>query len=107
MELVKFLTARLDDDAHTAMQAKDNPVCDAELYGHSPRVWAAFHITFDPARVLREVEAKRRIIGEHSEDGPYCVTCTLMSDYPCTTLRLLASMYNSHPDYDKAWHPDA
>lgn len=56
----------------------------------------AAHITrFDPARVLAEVEAKRRII-EHedhwAEDD--------------RVLHLLALPYREHPDYRPAWAPE-
>ncbi len=56
--------------------------------GLSPSVGEAAgrHIArHDPARVLRECEAKRRIVEGHK------------------TLRALASVYSDHPDYDEAW----
>jgi hypothetical protein len=74
----------------------------------------------DPAgygtdRVLREVEAKRRIIDEHehelSGDKPGCWTCDEDRDYEliphgwCLTLRLLALPDADDEDYDEAWRP--
>ena len=63
----------------------------------------------DPARVLREVEAKRRILYT-------CDTATRMwlharteeyadgvADPGDTILRALASVYADHPDYDPEW----
>ena len=61
----------------------------------------------DPARVLREVEAKRQIIAEHDvyarklADRMDCQSL----DFPCKTLRLLALPYADHPDYQPEWRP--
>jgi hypothetical protein len=67
----------------------------------------------DPARVLREVDAKRKILALHgaSIGGTWCVTCDPGSDvsgdagawYPCLTLRTLAAVWSGHPDYDPDW----
>ena len=75
----------------------------------------------DPARVLREVEAKRAILGLHrpewhdfinadgddrtSSDCAECSTHGLPDRWPCPTLRHLAAVYGGHPDYDPAWAP--
>jgi len=92
----------------------------------------AQHIArWDPARVLAEVDAKRRILALHHAtpspaDGPadppvtVCVECgpdthTLWETdprgargdwYPCPTLRLLVLPYRDHPDYQPAWVPE-
>lgn len=76
------------------------------------------HITqWDPARVLTEVQAKRRIIDVH-ESGPsseneWPAACHHgrlqelgVMRWPCPTLRLLALPYASHPDYRAEWAPD-
>lgn len=72
---------------------------------------AASHIArHDPARVLREVEAKREIIEQHPagrdhpEDGDYCLECGHFG-YPSTTLRLLALPYSDCPGYQEEWQP--
>lgn len=67
----------------------------------------------DPARVLAECEAKRRIIDEHTCHcpNPTCRDCgACPGDHhadptpaPCATLRILALPYADHPDYDNAW----
>jgi Family of unknown function (DUF6221) len=67
----------------------------------------------DPARVLREVEAKRKILAEHRLDDMVpgvCYRCRYgvpahweSTPYPCPTLRALAAVYAGHPDYDPAW----
>ncbi|WP_454320781.1 DUF6221 family protein [Streptomyces phaeoluteigriseus] len=46
-----------------------------------------FEALHDPARVLREIEAKRRIPARHAHDP-----------WPCHNLRDLASPYADHPD---------
>jgi hypothetical protein len=59
----------------------------------------AFIARYDPARVLREVEAKRAIV--KSESSPY-----LAGHAPATvTLRYLAAVYRDHPDYQPEWKP--
>ena len=66
----------------------------------------------DPARVLRDVAAKRAILEMHtwtaSLDG--CWSCS--GDHgadptpaPCGTLRHLAAVYAVHPDYNTKWAP--
>ena len=80
----------------------------------------------DPARVLAECEAKRRIVGRHHPSDEYehqaCVLCQWDVDcespkhdhqyergqatsFPCETLRDLAAVYADHPDYDESWRP--
>ncbi len=83
---------------------------------------------WDPARVLAEVEAKRRIVDLHSggldslgrpltvhidqdvPEQPACLGCNFDNDEEyryavdeCPTKRLLALPYRDHPDYDPAW----
>lgn len=87
----------------------------------------AEHIArFSPARVLAEVEAKRRILDEHEPVGTtgdysgstptvstVCMTCHEVGlryaheEWPCTTLRLLALPYADRPGYRDEWRPDA
>lgn len=73
----------------------------------------------DPARVLAECEAKRRIVESHEDAGKSwsrsggiehaCSMCGTADEYPvewpCLTLRLLALPYADHPDYDQSWRP--
>lgn len=72
----------------------------------------------DPARVLREVAAKRAIIEQHPNvnDGD-CGTCVVgawgypthgssrPASWPCPTLRHLAAPHAEHPDYNESWRP--
>lgn len=84
-------------------------------------------VVYDPARVLRKVEAQRRIIELHpittdviddpaiyvkTERQPFgCRTDHEFYDGEtagfgyCETLRLLALPYADHPDYDERWRP--
>jgi hypothetical protein len=66
----------------------------------------------DPARVLAEVDAKRRIIKAHPwrrepdwPSGRQCRQCA--TEHPCNTLRLLALPEAGHPDYRPEWAPVA
>jgi hypothetical protein len=69
----------------------------------------ATHIArHDPARVLRDVAAKRAILAKHGPDLPLegaCLTCYRGEGWPCDTLRLLAAIWDDHPDYRAGWAP--
>ena len=146
MTLTDFLATRLDEDETTARAAIDDDRGEAggfedafdRLTGRAgtptdfvPRFGdaAARMITryAVPARVLREVEAKRAIMAEHplisaqdvwgrDIDGLACETCDVEPDMMlggvemvrsdgCPTLRHLAAIYQDHTDYDPAWRP--
>nr|WP_237281383.1 DUF6221 family protein [Streptomyces caniscabiei] len=71
-------------------------------------------VRHDPARVLREIDAKRRIIAEHTVTEPYafegetgtityCPIC--LSDGKCPTLRLLALPFADREGYREEWAP--
>ena len=69
---------------------------------------------WDPARVLAECEAKRRIVEIHREvpasdidwsDCALCPTGLTRTRWPCPTLRALALPYAAHPDYREEWRP--
>ena len=140
-DLIAFLRARLDEDEQTARavgyerievvdylweskhlllqrddgEAKATSELDASLATHIAR--------HDPARVLAEVDAKRRTVelhgpatlhagggAAHFETVRVCRSCEPPKQfpetaYPCATLRLLALPYASHPDYRDAWRP--
>lgn len=107
------------------------PSMSNEPWDEKRNVWAdAAHIAaHDPARVLREVETVRRIVGLHvitvekadlppfdsytGERNPdeYNVTCAIcgwVSDEPtsaCLTLRLLALPYADRDSYRPEWAP--
>lgn len=89
-------------------------------------VWARERdhiIRHDPARVLREIEAKRQLVKLHGAatlraggGAQYYATATVCRScepnhqfpelsWPCDTLRLLALPYADHPDYLAEWRP--
>jgi hypothetical protein len=139
-DLAAFLAARLDEDEAAAKAAKapspwkaaeheaDNwIVTDAAgeplIYDEgTPSLEEAAHIArHDPARVLREVEAKRTILAEHDpcyptyyptpSGQPTCGVCHSggfdwdPERWPCATVRALAVVYGDHPDYRPEWKP--
>jgi hypothetical protein len=120
MTIVEFLEARLAEDeliAHAAVDVSPDwqahydfrDVKDTD--GHfvvqadslSPTLEQAAHIArHDPARVLRECEAKRAIIAEFLRRDA-------VGDLPGRSaaediLKAIASAYSGHEDYDPAWH---
>jgi hypothetical protein len=80
-------------------------------------------VLFDPARVIAECEAKRRIVEEHGERevasldpgtrGQMFLVCRRCCDpmngrqvvAPCPTLCILTDVYADHPDYRDEWKP--
>lgn len=145
MEISEFLKTRLDEDEADAVSAMDGrsgvwTYADTAAGNHqaiddlgysvaehydieSQRWFTGSHIArHDPARVLREVDAKRKILAAHrigvekhraafdavtGEPLPEvfdvtCETCGWAADDPasgCLTLRLLATAWSDHPDY--------
>ena len=64
----------------------------------------------DPARVLAEAEAKRRLLHSHYDYTGVCPRCfdwqnrpTEREPFPCEVVRLLALPYAAHPDYRDQW----
>ncbi|WP_406365238.1 DUF6221 family protein [Streptomyces sp. NBC_00645] len=128
-ELVSWLEQQLDVDERIVQAIEDeeqhwdpgdknlgSAVIGAEYgaavvvgpYDHldwSVRQYIAEH---DPARVLREIDAKRRILAEHALNGWVCDTCDngeVDQTFPCPTLRLLALPYADRPGYREEWRP--
>ncbi len=88
----------------------------------------AFRRRHGPARVLRDVEATRRLAALHTPDvDGDCSTCCRPSELevlwdsdeetvtearrpwssPCPSLLLLALPYADHPGYDPSWSPES
>lgn len=139
-DVVAFLRDRLDEDEALAREA-----CDREsgewFMGDKWNVYQQKEVTpyeysdteelvvygnmkaqsehiarHHPARVLREVKAKRAIVALHAAmeiecsdvagdpwAGTVCSACEGGEDWPCTTLRHVAAVYADRPDYDPAW----
>lgn len=134
--LVEFLEACIDKDEKEAERARD--YAEASMYVDKD-LWVvtgmdnAVGVDYDPARVLAECEAKRRIIELHGHpegscwemhrgiygpgwpEGSYategqpwahpCLEPPEVHPGPCETLQLLALPYASHPDFDPGWAP--
>ena len=123
LTLAGFVAARLSEDEAIAREAAGLTECwvaeepaigvvlvDGEplIEGHITGLTA--HIALhDPARVLREVEAKRRILKRHRNCGSgigYCDDGGHGSDGTgpgCAEMRDLAAPYTDHPEFDQAW----
>ena len=145
-ELTAFLKTRLDEDEAAAVAAAHDSarlagrgtwstelgtiVTDAEdpdwaICDLTPFVddeCLARHIArHDPARVLREVAAKRAILAQHGwfipdvgwSKGERCCNCCgagmddvyLTAPWPCETVKALAAIWSYHPDYREEWKP--
>lgn len=122
-DLVEFLRARLDEDARIAQAARveGDLTINFEPAGgeqeHPGEGNLLAHIaSWDPGRVLAEVEAKRGIIDLHKSDHE-CSSYNpihkevdncywVIEGESCSTVRLLALPYADHPDYDPAWAPE-
>jgi Family of unknown function (DUF6221) len=126
-DLVEFLLARLDEDEQAARTAGADRwrATDSGVYhddastqpgpfaiGRYEHLGAeGTHIArHDPARVLAEVEAKRRMLEAHYDYNGVCPRCFDFSNkpvprelWPCETVRLLAPPYGDHPDYRQEW----
>ncbi|MBF8193274.1 hypothetical protein ITP53_47930 [Nonomuraea sp. K274] len=105
-DLIAFLRARLDEDEQLA-QAADQGCWTNEYDEFRCRGGAEFEhlLHHSPARVLREVGAKRLVMAMH-EGSHECSdlddNCLWVELRVCPTVKALALPYADHPDY----HPD-
>src|SRR5260221_528324 len=114
-DLAKFLAARIDEEEHWAHMAEaGRPPGRVGRSEHYPFMAtditpskATFIRRHDPVRVLREVDAKRKILAEHVAaqawsyppgDGDEALQEALDS-----VVRHLAAIWGDHEDYDPAW----
>ena len=116
-ELIEFFLARIAEDEAAARLADGvtdkqeddwqdvtQPLTLADTLKHESWAkkygYAYEHIArHDPARVLRECEAKRRIV-ETAQDIDM-----IENEWGQSILRDLASVYSDHPDYREEWKP--
>jgi len=106
MELSEFLLARIaiaEEVVRQYQQAWDedesSPWHPYTIEKEGP------YLSIDPAFVLAECAAKRRIVELHSDldSGGYCRVDDDAA--PCPTLRALALPHVDHPDYRDEWKP--
>lgn len=139
-DLASYLLARLDEDEQVAQATRphglkpavwgvepwydgteercdlrDYPLGDLTFRGGLEVTTAAHIARWDPARVLAEVEAKRRIVEHHLPERPdlqkyepqACAVCVYDNAgtelFPCPTLRLLAQPYAEREDFRQEW----
>jgi uncharacterized protein DUF6221 len=131
-DLVEFLKARLDEDERIAAEAERLVDRDAwfdileQALGDGreavKRAATTHYLEFRPLRILRDIEAKRRIMARHKPIGPgrlrrvrdelNCEGCGWEGELgdpvtenidECPELRDLASAYADHKDYRAEW----
>lgn len=99
MDIVEFLRARLDEDERDAIAIRDCVM----FHGVDSDAEAEVIRLSSPDRVLREVEAHRRIVDlgwHHLGDEEYGWG---MEEAKRQVLRIMATAYADHPDYDPEW----
>jgi hypothetical protein len=121
-DLVEFLRARLDNDASWALacthrtgempqpfRADHRKVFGGnDVVAETRSATLAQHIALhDPARVLHEVEAKRRILARHAECGTGSGYCDDgghdLGSLGCSDLLDLAAPFAGEPGYKEDW----
>lgn len=128
-DIVAFIRARLDEDADLVETIREGgfhaptwtsqpneegtwPILcepdDSTPIGYiTDGRWEIQHVArHDPARVLRGVEAKRRIVAECEYNINYHLAVGARAVLLATvTLKLLASEWSDHADYQQEWAP--
>lgn len=123
-DLIAFVTARLDEEHWEAYKFHRDGGWSADmlatLFGRDESDPVIQHIArHDPARVLREVAAKRAILDRHMPHQPAfgglaCNWCSEDVDdrpqiakesWPCPDVRSLAAVWSDHQDYRQEWAP--
>lgn len=117
-DLIAFVTARLDEDEAAAQEAASRPLGPAWDDGTRLTAVARHIARHDPARVLREIAAKRVIlarwefaanqvavgaVNEAAGYGPADPGWPLRADSHELDVRSLAVAWNDHPDYRPEW----
>jgi Family of unknown function (DUF6221) len=109
-DLAGFLAARLDEIEAAAREAASRPLGDAWDDGTRLTAVARHIARHDPARVLREVEAKRKILRrcearinelDVHPNGLVSPRAVLARQI----IAELAAVFSDHPDYRQEWAP--
>lgn len=105
-DLAAWLTQIWDEDEAAARDG------DAACWhiDYCDAAGSAFHERFTPPLMLARIAADRRILEVHEPDPrlpSVCTTCgeplEYTVDWPCETVRLLASPYADRPGYREEW----
>jgi hypothetical protein len=104
-DLVEWLCGQLDEDERVAREAmRENPL-GLVLCLHLPPEAQQHNARHDPARTLREVEAKRKILALTrfnaqfpDFEGGYDSACE-------DVIKLLAEPLADRPGYQEEWRP--
>jgi len=115
MTITEFLLARIAEAEAVARDGRDAVPPWGGAYAvvsTSPRnPGGVEYLAIDPARVLAECEAKRRIVERYADcvsrqsEPDYSTTEALIqsSEYEDWTLLALASVYADHADFREEW----
>lgn len=135
VDLVEFLRARLDEDEAAAEETLPLHLRVGRFRGKDVPRWritksgtgiidedggtlraqqifpaeAAHVVRHDPARVLREVEAKRELLDRYKElvasgkEQGHVLGGDVGEEYLYCVLPALALPYSDHPDFDESW----
>jgi hypothetical protein len=123
-DLAEFLAARLNEDEAAAKAAGGDPWhgdTHSGLYHEDvrsqpgPFATGAYEVftggeeahilRHDPARVLREVAAKRAILGAYESQRAAQFNDPAVVDELRDVVQTLASVHSDHPDYRPEWKP--
>lgn len=125
--IVDFISARLDEIEAPARALDgqewtdrdgvvmgDRGVIATGAQGDLDAAEATHIARHDPAYELKKVAADRAILTAHPvqlslvsdySDCAACMDVDAYDSYPCKTVRLLASPFDQHPDYQGEWAP--
>lgn len=118
-DVTAFVKARLDEDVAALGYVEPGPWTSSGPYvGSAAGIIAqarhtetGAHIArHDPARVLREVAAKRAIVAAYAKADEWVnvsagATAAYARQIMDETLRHLAAVWSDHPDYRQEWAP--
>ncbi len=106
--LTDFLLARIaedEDEARTLLPIYDGLVAGLKSPMITQLALAPHFARHDPARVLAECDAKRRIIERWVHQAEIHLQVDLEQTHGWWTLCLLALPYADHPHYRPEWRP--
>lgn len=112
-DLITFLRARLDEDERAVEGTWTPP---SSTPSHELATMQGSTVMMRPARMLREVEAKRRIVEQWAThealdretfeaEGEHARSLVSLRAAYWDACRDLASVYADHPDYREEWRP--